>query len=62
MTINVRLRKGSVTVVTESLVTTVMEEREEGETVNVDVYPGARVAVLEDGATAQEMKDILTSE
>lgn len=61
MTINVQLRKDSRTVVTESVIQSVLAAREAGEEVNVIVYPGARVAVLEDGATAEEVTAAMTA-
>jgi len=47
-------------VVTESVIQTALSKREPGEEVNVMVFPGARLAVLEDGATAEEVTDALT--
>jgi hypothetical protein len=55
VTINVRLRKNSVTVVTESVIVTALSAREPGETINVDVHPNATLIVAEDGATPEEL-------
>ena len=46
MTINISLRKGSRTVVTESLLLAVVKAREPGEEMNVTVYPGGTVEVV----------------
>lgn len=62
MTINIRLRKGSTAVITESVIDRVFSSREPGETINVDVHPGARAVVAEDGATAEELKSLLQPE
>ena len=59
MTIQVQIRKGAVVVVTESIIQTALAGRAEGEDVQVTVYPGARLAVLEDGATADEIERIV---
>ena len=59
MTINVQIRKGAVVVVTESVIQTALATRQDGEEVNVIIYPGARLAVLEDGATAEEIERIV---
>jgi len=59
MTVNIRLRKGSKTVITESLCQGTLDRLEDSEDVNIDVYPGAIVAVLEDGATAEEIAMVL---
>ena len=62
MVINVRLRKGSVTVITESVIERVLAAREPGETINVDAHPNAKVVVAEDGATAEELRELLVAE
>ena len=46
---------------TESLCTAVLKTRESGEEINVIVYPGAVVAILEDGATPEEVERVLRS-
>ena len=59
MTIQVQIRKGAVVVVTESIIQTALAGRAEGEDIQVTVYPGAKLAVLEDGATADEIREVL---
>ena len=61
MTINVRIRKAGMTVITESLALAVLKARERGEEINIDIHPDATVFVLEDGATAADFA-LLTGE
>jgi len=60
VTIQVQIRKDARVVVTESVIQTALAARAEGEDIQVMIFPGARLAVLEDGATAEEVTDALT--
>lgn len=62
MAINIQLRKGSIAVITESVIDRVFASREPGEVINVIVYPGARAVVAEDGSTAEELKALVERE
>lgn len=56
MTINVQLRKGSVTVVPQSVIDQGLNTRETGEQVNVLAHTDAIVVVYPDGATVEEIE------
>ena len=59
--IQVQIRKDAVVVLTESLLQRVLEQHAAGEQISVMIFPGAKVAVLEDGSTAEEIRDTLAS-
>lgn len=59
MTINVRLDKGTVTVVPAKLVDDGLTFREKGEDVNVLARRGAIVVVYPDGASAEEIERLI---
>lgn len=59
MTINVQLRKGSVTVVPMKVITDALASRQEGEDVNVMDFPGSILIVYPDGASAADIERLI---
>lgn len=56
---NVQLRKGSVTVVPEGLIRHALDNRQEGEDVNVMEMPKSVLVVYPDGASAEEIERLI---